>query len=251
MRAFNFTFFILGFAFFAIFSTAKARLAAAKGIEARFQGRKKLVYEVYFNGVPSGHVEWEHLGRRKIEGREVDVLSLDSDTKIFKLLSLAGEEKVFFDSETLLPVRVERDIVYFGKKEFIEEIYDQQEGTVKIKKRNSQSSERVISQDKPIHNILALLYFFPRGVELEAGKWMIFNLPTQKVKIKMVRERLLNLDGARRNTYFLVGRGSKRFSLWLDKEERLPLRLEFISLTGKVTVLRDLSPAEQEIEEVR
>jgi len=46
------------------------------------------------------------------------------------------------------------------------------------------------------------------------------------------------VNGINRNTYFLVGRGAKRFSLWLDKEKKMPLRLEFISLAGKITVVR-------------
>ena len=153
-------------------------------------------------------------------------------------MELDSKERVFLDSQTLLPIKVERDIVFFGKKEIIEETYDQERGKIKIKRKNSKEPEEMLSQDTPIHNILELLYFFPQDLVLEPDQWMIFNLPTQKIRIKMVKERVLKMNGIDWDTYFLVGRGAKRFSLWLDKEEKMPLRLEFISLAGKITVVR-------------
>ncbi len=209
-----------------------------KGIGARFKDEKKLTYNIFFNGIPSGYIEWMYLGRRELEGAAVDELLVNSDTKILKLLNLTSKERVFLDSETRLPVKVERDIVFFGRKEVISEAYNQDKGYVKIKRSNSKKTESMLYQDKPIHNILELLYFFPQDVELEAGKWMIFNLPTQKVKIKMVRKRTLKIKGKKFDTFFLVGRGAKRFNLWLDIVEKIPLRLEFITLAGKVTILR-------------
>ncbi|MCK4912618.1 MAG: hypothetical protein KAS05_02715 [Candidatus Omnitrophica bacterium] len=213
-------------------------LAFAEGIKNRFQNKEKLVYDVYFNGISAGYIEWEYLGRKEVDGITVDVLSVNSDTNILNLLDLDSEEKVFINSETSLPVRVERDIVFFGKKEIIKEVYDQEKGQIKITNSSSKKKEEIFAQDIPIYNILQLLYFFPQDLALEAGEWMIFNLPTQKMKIKMVKERVLKFNGDKRDTYFLIGRGAKRFSLWLDKEEKIPLRLEFISLAGKITVVR-------------
>ncbi len=238
MRAFSIVTIIVGIAFLITGSVAGEGAVSVKGIEARFQNKDKLVYSVYFNGIPSGYIEWEYLGRQEIGGITVDVLSVNSDTDIFNLLDLDSKEKVFLDSKTSLPVKVERDIVFFGKKEIIEETYDQARGQIKIKRSGSGKPEDVLRQDTPIHNILELLYFFPQDVSLEAGKWITFNLPTQKIKIKMVKERVLKVNGVDQDTYFLIGRGAKRFSLWLDKEEKMPLRLEFISLVGKVTVVR-------------
>ena len=238
MRAFNIITIIVGIVFLVIGSVTGEGSVFAEDIEARFQNKDKLVYSVYFNGIPSGYIEWEYLGRQEIDGITVDVLSVNSDTNIFNLFDLDSKEKVFLDSKTSLPVKVERDIVFFGKKEIIVETYDQEKGQIKIKRSSSKGSGDVLRQDTPIHNILELLYFFPQDVALEAGKWMTFNLPTQKIRIKMVKERVLKVNGVNQDTYFLIGRGAKRFSLWLDKEGKMPLRLEFISLVGKVTVVR-------------
>ena len=108
---------------------------------------------------------------------------------------------------------------------------------MRILKDNSKEEE-IIYQDVPIQNILALLYFFPENITLKQGEWMSFNLPTQIVKMKLLEERVLNIDKETKNAYFIIGRGAKRFNLWLDKDDRMPLRLEFILPVGKVIIKR-------------
>jgi len=210
----------------------------ASGIEERFKGQEHLSYSISFNGIPSGNINWEYLGKETLSGHQADVLTVSSDTKILELLNLTSKETVFLDSQTHLPLKVERSVVLFGKKESISEIYDQDKGTVRITRRNSEVKEDILQQDKPIQNILSLLYFFPQDQPLKKGAWMVFNLPTQVIKIKFVKERLLDTDSKKEETYFLIGRGAKRFSLWLDKKTRLPLRLEFILPVGKVSIKR-------------
>ena len=238
MRLFNFVSTIVGVTFSLTVFGAGGDFVFGEGIEARFKNEKKLVYNVSFNGIPSGYIEWMYLGHRELEGVMVEELLVHSDTKILKLLNLISKERVFLDGKTHLPLKVERDIVFFGRKEIISETYNQDEGYVKIERSNSKKAESVLYQDTPIHNILELLYFFPQDLRLEVGRWMVFNLPTQKVKIKMVRERILKTNGKKFDTYFMVGRGARRFSLWLDKEDKMPLRLEFITLAGKITISR-------------
>lgn len=208
------------------------------GIQEKFENSEKLVYAVSFNGMPSGCIEWEYLGREEIVGKEADVLAVNSDTRILRLFNLTSNEKVFLDVETHLPLRVERNIVFFGKKKFIEEVYNQDEGYVKITKKDSKGEENIFYQKKPIHNILALLYFFPENIDLKKGEWKTFNLPTREVRIKMVSQRILTVGKEKKNTYFLTGKGAKKFNLWLDEKDRMPLRLEFILPIGKVTIVR-------------
>ncbi len=216
-----------------------AMSANAAGIKARFNGNSSIDYKVYYNGFKVGKLQWEYLGKDKIEGKEVDVLMLNSDANIFKLLNIQGDEKVFLDSNTRLPVKVERDIVYFGKNELIEEFYDQEGGHVRVIKNNCNTTEQILDQEGPIHHILALLYFFPKDHKMKEGDKQVFNLPTQKINIKLHSERMLKTKNGKRDTYLLVGRGAKRFNLWLDKEEMTPLRLEFIMPLGKISIVRE------------
>jgi hypothetical protein len=210
----------------------------AKSIEERLGGKDSIYYEVAFNGMSAGFVEWKYLGKEEINGREVEVLSVSSDTKILAFFDLTSSERVYLDSKTYLPVQVERDVLLFGKKEIIVERYEQEAGKVYIERVADTTTREELRQDKPIHNILALLYFFPDNNPFKPGKWLDYNLPTQKIRIKMVRERALNTAAGEKDTYFLLGRGAKRFSLWLDKENRLPLRLEFVFPLAKVTITR-------------
>ena len=215
--------------------------AFAENIKARFNGDSSISYKVYYNGIKVGKLAWEYLGKDVIDGKKVDILRLNSDASIFKLLSIQGDETVFLDSNTSLPIKVERDIVYFGKKEIIEELYNQEEGYVKVTKSNSKTTEEILNQEAPIHHILALLYFFPKSYEMEKGKSYVFNLPTQQVTIKLHSERNLDTKNGDHQTYLLVGRGAKRFNLWLDKKEMLPLRLEFIMPLGKISIVRNFN----------
>ncbi len=215
-----------------------AHAPLAKTIEERLAGKRSVHYDVAFNGLKSGYVVWEYLGTEEVEGVLTEALSVSSDTKYLGFFDMTSSERVYLDSVSYLPRRVERDLIVFGKKELISERYDQQEGQVTISRSGDVSGTQILRQDVPIHNILALLYFFPDNIAFKSGEWLYFNLPTQKVRIKMVGERMLKISGQEQKTYFLLGRGGKRFSIWLDKESRLPLRIEFIFPIGKVVITR-------------
>ena len=213
-------------------------LGLCEDIEERFGKEHSLFYEVFFNGIPTGKIEWKYLGREVVNGRSTEVISLNSDTNILKLLNLESKEKVFIDSKTYLPLKVERDVVFFGKKELIKEEYNQETGLITITKSSSDKKEVFLHQKKPIHNILSLLYFFPKNIDLVKGKLLYFNLPTQKITIKMLYEKDIVFGKSTKDIYFLSGRGGKRFNLWLDKKERIPVKMEFIVPLGKITIVR-------------
>lgn len=224
--------------FICFFTIALAFSSLAQGIKDRFKGEEKLLYNIYFNGIPSGTMQWQYLGKDTVDGKVVDALGVDSDTSILFFLNLEGKEKVFLDSQSHLPLKVQRDIVVFGKKEIIEEIYNQEEGYIKITKSGSKKEERILQVDTPIHNILSLIYFFPKDIELKKDTELTFNLPTQKLKIRMDSFKELSTNGEKRKTYFLKGSGAKRFNLWLDEQERIPLKLEFLSVWGKLIITK-------------
>ena len=136
-----------------------ASIACAQTIEERFNG-KKLSYAVYYNAIPVGSLEWEYKGRGVCGLKATEVIAFHSNTKILKFINIIGDERVHLDCETFLPLKVERDIVWFGKKEIIEEFYNQDKGYVMIVNSRAQAPE-IFRQEKPIHHILALLYFFP------------------------------------------------------------------------------------------
>lgn len=224
--------------FFIFFVSFNPFLGFCENIAERFQGKDNILYDVFYNGIYTGKITWKYLGKEKVDDKETEVIFLDSDTKIFNLLNLTSKEKVFLDAGTYLPVRAERDVVLFGKQEDIKEIYDQEKGFVKIINSNPKKKEFILHQARPIHNILALLYFFPQDIALIKGKKLYFNLPTQKVIVKLVSEGTFVFGKEKKEIYLLSGSGGKRFNLWLDKKDRSPLKMEFLSIAGKVTIVR-------------
>lgn len=230
---------------FLIFLGQTVVLYPQEHLRDRFTTSKKIRYNISFNGIPSGHIDWEYLGRDSINSREVDVLLIKSDTKILRLLNLVSSEKIYLDAKDSLPVKVERDLKLFGRAEIIKEYYDQEQGKVTIIKKTEaeEATQEVYEQDTPIHNILELLYFFPDEVDLKEkqGEWMEFNLPNQKVQIRYNSIRQVAIDGEREEAYFLEGKGARRFNLWLSQENRLPLRLDFLFLLGRVTIRKQRS----------
>jgi hypothetical protein len=214
-------------------------IIAEDSVKARFNSQGSLAYDVLFNGIAMGNIQWKYLGQELIEDKTAEVVLLNSNTNILQLLSVESKEKVFLDSRTHLPIKAERDVIFFGRQETIEEIYNQEEGYIKIIRRNSTTKEETLKQEKPIHNILSLLYFFPKDLKLAKGKEFLFNLPTQKVNVKVICEKTLSLNkNSKKRVYYMVGSGAKKFNLWLDKRERIPLRLEFIVPVGKITLIK-------------
>ncbi len=201
-----------------------------------FKLGEKFVYKVKFNGIYVGRVEWEYLGRSSINNKLVDVLSLSSSVKILKLLSIQSKEMLYIDSDTHLPLKVERQVNFFGKQEKILEEYNQKENYVKITKVNAKGTEeRIIHTKAPIHNMIALLYFFPQDTKLKLGESFSFNLPTQKVDIEVTTLKMLDTAKGSHEVYVLEGR-PRKFKVWLEKEKRIPLRIELPVMLGRITI---------------
>lgn len=204
-----------------------------------FRLGEKNSYKVNFNGIYVGRIEWEYLGRSIIDNKLIDKLLLSSDIKILKLFSIKSKERLFLDSKTHLPLKIERDIEFFGKKERILEEYNQSQYYVKITKvTSSGTEEKIIQQKTPIHNVIALLYFFPRDIKLDLQKSFSFNLPTQQLQLKVTAHKMLETRKGSYEVYVLEGK-PRKYRVRLEKEKRIPLQIEFPVMLGRVTILID------------
>jgi hypothetical protein len=230
---FIFTLFILSLVT-AVFAQDEA------GIEKRFNGKTVLSYDVVSGGKKSGYVKWEYKGKDRLNDKAVDVLRVDSEAKILAFFDLNSHETIYLDSKNYLPVRVERNLVFFGNKELIIEHYDQDKGLVEVAKSVNGKPLHLdrLKQNKPICHIMALLYFFPAAKGLTPGQKFDFNLPTAKVHVEVKSLTKIKIGAQEREAFFLVGTGGKRFNVWLDKEKLVPLRLEFLFPVGSVAIVR-------------
>lgn len=158
-----------------------------------FKSGEKFIYRVTYNGIYAGGIELEYLGFRNIDNKSVDVIGLSSDVKILKLFSIQTKERLYIDSDTHLPLKVERGVKFLGRHEEILEEYNQEEGYVKLTKLDAKrKEEKKIEVKAPIHNVIALLYFFPQDIKLNLGETLSFNLPTQRISIKVRAIKVLD-----------------------------------------------------------
>lgn len=204
-----------------------------------FKSGEKFNYKVKYQGIHVGKIEWEYLGRSNVDDKLVDVLSFFSNIKILELFSIQSKEKLYIDSETSLPLKVERDVKSFGNQEDILEEYNQGEDYVKITKITAKGTkEKILHIKAPIHNVIALLYFFPQDVELKLGDTFSFNLPTQKISMEVIALEIVETPKGSYEAYVLEGR-PRKLKVWLEKEKRIPLRIERPIALGKINIFID------------
>ncbi len=203
-----------------------------------FKVGEKFIYKVEFNGIYVGKIAWKYLGQLQMGSQLAEVVSLSSDVKILKLFSLESKEKLYIDSGTHLPLRVEREVKFFGRQEKIQEEYNQKQDYVKLIKQDAKGKkEKTIHLKAPIHNIVALLYFFPKDIKLSLGESFFFNLPTQMTNMKVTALEMLSSSLGSYEVYVLKGQPQK-FKVWLEKDKRIPLRIEFKVFLGRIIISR-------------
>ncbi|MCX7661838.1 MAG: DUF3108 domain-containing protein, partial [Candidatus Omnitrophica bacterium] len=192
----------------------------------------KFTYKVSYNGIYVGNIECIYLGKQNIDNKLADTLELFSDVRILGFFSIQSRERLFIDSSNQLPLKVERKVKYLGKDEEILEEYSQQEGLIKITKKYAKGkTEKRLEVGAPIHNIIALLYFFPQNLKLNPGKQFVFNLPTQKINIRVKDLALFDTYEA-----YILEEESRRFKVWLERDKRIPLRIEFNFFLGRIVI---------------
>lgn len=205
-----------------------------------FQKGKNFTYEVRFNGIKVGRIEFEYQGRKEINKIYQDIFVVSSNVNILRLFEIQSKELVYADINNFLPQRVEREVKFLGKHEAILEEYNQRDGLVKITvKKAGAEQERLIYQQPPIHNSLTLLFLYPLNLQESLGKSLDFNLPLQKIKIKVKELRKIQAtEGALDEFYLLEVSNHRKSFVWVKKGERLPIRLEISVFLGKVVITK-------------
>jgi hypothetical protein len=202
---------------------------------------ERFEYQVRFNGLNVGEVQVEYFSQTGAAKARQEVINLSSNIKILKLFSIKSQEKFYIDSKTFFPRKVERDLLLLGGREKILEEYNQKRGYVRmIKTAKGKTKEERINQQPPIHNITALLFFFPRNISLKEGSSVYFNLPNRKLEMQVV-ECKTSVCPTAGNKVFLLEAPAKRIKLWLEGDRRIPLRIEFPAFLGRITISRKIN----------
>ncbi|MCM8773707.1 MAG: DUF3108 domain-containing protein [Candidatus Omnitrophica bacterium] len=170
----------------------------------------------------------------------INTLILDTYVRISPFLHLIDIDKIYTHLFTNLPLKVERKVKFRGKEEDILEEYDQEEGEITITYiQEGKSKVNIFKQTPPIHNPLEIFFLYVRKMEPIVGNTYEFNLPLIRTKIFVEEIKEVKIKGIKYSVYIMKGE-PKNFVIWLDKNEKIPLRVYIPLYFGKVIIEKDV-----------
>ena len=211
---------ILSFLF--LFSGVSTLGQADNNSRNPFFVNEKIVYSIKKMGVKAGEATLFFKGETEIENRNVYLVIFTA-----KALNFYDEEKIFIDKNTFLPIRVERDLNIFGKKEKILELYETAQDRIRIIKTvKGKTEEKIIKKKGFIDNIYCFIYRYRLKGAYKMGDVMDIHLPTQDVSVHLIRKNKLKTAGQVYDTYYMQSK-PKKYKLWFDSSsDKIPLRID-------------------------
>lgn len=179
---------------------------------------EKIVYAIKPLG---GRAEYIDLGRVEFQGKLVNLATFKTH-----VLGFTDTEKIYSDPDTWLPIRIERDVGWFGKENIVEE-YDQKKFMVTITKFKGKKKikEQILKGNGSIQNAI-LLALYPRNIpNLRIGWSLDVRLP-DSFKTKLVSIDNIKVYGKKFKAYHFTSVPDK-FEIWIDRENpRIPLKIK-------------------------
>lgn len=202
--------------------------------EPRFERiGEEIIYDVKMGKVTLGHSKFTQIENVQINGKVLNVMVFET-----KLPRFTDTETIYTDPDTLLPIRVERDISNWFVREKIVEEYDQQEHTVSInKKRSGKEQNSVIKKTSPIHNAILLPHHVRRLEKLNPGKILTANLPNRNYEITLTGTQDLTVPAGKFKAYHFEST-PKQIEIWISADDRrIPLKIQSTSNFGYLLIL--------------
>lgn len=214
--------------------SAKIKGEGIKSIQPNYVG-EKIIYDVKLGKLSLGKARFNNLANVQLNGRLLNVMTVET-----KLTRFTDMEKIYSDPQTLLPIRVERDILNWLTRERITEDYDQDNFTVTIIKNNGAKQKKlVIRKDSHIHNSVLLPYYVRRMPSLDLGKIIIANLPTRRLEIKLVSIENIKVPAGTFKAFHFKST-PKQIEIWISADERrIPLKIQGTGLFGYSMVMSE------------
>ena len=183
---------------------------------------EKIIYNVNLFGLKIGQSELLFVGTTLLNNKKVELIILSTNVN-----NLQDVEKIYVESSSFLPVRVERSVVFFGKKMNIIEEYDHQKNTLTlIKTEGRRTTKEIIKSQKPIQNIISLIFLFRKSKNFDIGQVVDVALPPINLEMKITGSVDFNAANTKYKAY-LFESAPKRYRIWIDEgPKKIPLRLD-------------------------
>lgn len=181
---------------------------------------EKITYKIKQLGFKAGTATLEFHGLVSLNQQKVYALTFRTEA-----LRFFDEEKIFFDLETFFPIRVERHLNLWGKKESIIENYTP--GKVSISKfAKGKKTEQVIDKKHRLDNIYCFIYRYrAKGGFVIGDTWPV-HLPTREVTMQVIKKTQIKINGHLREAYYLES-DPQGYRVWLSAgPDHVPLRID-------------------------
>jgi len=217
------------------------RAAQEKTVASRSQWvGEEISYDVKFGSLRMGEAHFTNCPPERYEGKEVSVLRV-----VTKLAQFTDQEKIYADTDTWLPIRVDRDIKAWLNKERITEEYDQNAFSLRITKyKGSKKEETVIQKDGPIQNSILLPYAIRHIPSLEEGWSFTAIFPTRTLVISLANVEDITVPAGTFTAYHFTSE-PRQCEIWISRDARkIPLKITGTGAFGYTLELtRYVSPA--------
>jgi hypothetical protein len=193
---------------------------------------EKLEYRVIFKGLRLGQAVMTFLGPVERDGRNLYNIRFET-----RVPSLHDIENIYADPATWRPVLVERDIRKLIGGETLVEVYDQEQGEVRIRRENGE--ELVISRGEPLHNPILLTYLFRTRSVDDYEQKLDVTLPRMDLTIVYQGVETIDMETGTQEAHHFSSEGGE-FDFWLGTgAERIPLKIQQPGMMGYSLVLEE------------
>ena len=188
---------------------------------------------------PLGESEYNDLGVVDLNGIKVNLVTCRT-----KILFFEDTEKIYSDPDSLLPLKVERNISNFWIKEYITEEYDQKKFTVTLRKFNGDKIiyEHITNANGPINNAITLPFNMRRTEGLKIGWQLTVQIPTDKFKAELVSIDEITIPAGKFQAYHFKSIPDKG-EVWINKNSpRVLLKIQGKGIFNYVLSMKKYSP---------
>ena len=172
---------------------------------------------------PLGESEYNDLGVVDLKGLKVNLVTFRT-----KVLFFEDTEKIYSDPDTLLPIKVERNISKLWIKEYITEEYDQKKFTVTLRKFKGDKIiyKHITKANGPIHNAITLPFYMRRNEEPKIGWQFVVRVPDYEFKVELVSIDEITTPAGKFQAYHFKSIPDKG-ELWINKNSpRVTLKIK-------------------------
>jgi uncharacterized protein len=194
-----------------------AMLLANNAIANDYTG-EKITYSISIGGT----AEYTDLGTVDREG--IPARAFTFKTHIGGLLD--DFERIYAQPDTLLPLRIERDVRYLFRNEHMVEEYSPQTSSAVVRKyvHDKFIKEYRLNQEKPIQNAI-LLPFYLRGIpDLQIG-WKIDIYISRLYTVTLVDIEEVAVPAGTFTAYRFISE-PRKFEIWITRDaDRIPIKI--------------------------